>query len=54
MPATGRDAFAEWQQEHIRGARFFDFDGKISDPDSDLPHMMPSEEIFTREMQALG
>ena len=54
MPATGRDAFKEWQQEHIRGARFFDFDGKISDPDSDLPHMMPSEAIFTREMQALG
>ena len=54
MPATGRDAFKEWQQEHIRGARFFDFDGKIADPDSDLPHMLPSEEIFTREMQALG
>ena len=28
MPATGRDGFGEWQQEHIRGARFFDFDGK--------------------------
>ena len=54
MPATGRDGFSEWQQEHIRGARFFDFDGKISDPDSELPHMMPREEIFTREMQALG
>ena len=54
MPATGRDAFKEWQQEHIRGARFFDFDGKICDPDSELPHMLPSEEIFTREMQALG
>ncbi|MDH3386791.1 MAG: 3-mercaptopyruvate sulfurtransferase [Gammaproteobacteria bacterium] len=54
MPQTGRDAFKEWQQEHIRGARFFDFDGKISDPDSDLPHMLPNEELFTREMQALG
>jgi len=54
MPATGRDAFEEWRQKHIRGARFFDFDGKISDPDSELPHMMPSEAIFTREMQALG
>ena len=28
MPATGRDAFAEWQQERIGGARFFDFDGR--------------------------
>jgi len=54
MPATGRDGFEEWRQEHIPGARFFDFDGKISDPDSELPHMMPSEAIFTREMQALG
>jgi thiosulfate/3-mercaptopyruvate sulfurtransferase len=54
MPATGRDGFREWQQEHIPGARFFDFDRKISDPDAELPHMMPSEEIFTREMQALG
>ncbi|MCP4390233.1 MAG: 3-mercaptopyruvate sulfurtransferase [Gammaproteobacteria bacterium] len=54
MPATGRDGFKEWQQEHIPGARFFDFDGKISDPDAELPHMMPSEEIFTHEMQALG
>ena len=54
MPATGRDAFKEWQQEHICGARFFDFDGKIRDPGSALPHMLPSEAIFTREMQALG
>ena len=54
MPATGRDGYTEWLQGHIPGARFFDFDGKISDPDSELPHMLPSEEIFTREMQALG
>jgi len=54
MPATGRDGFKEWQQEHIRGARFFDFDQKICAPDSDLPHMMPDEAIFTRELQALG
>ncbi|MCP4877086.1 MAG: sulfurtransferase [Gammaproteobacteria bacterium] len=54
MPATGRDGLKEWQQEHIPGARFFDFDGKICAPDSDLPHMMPDEQIFTRELQALG
>jgi len=54
MPATGRDAFTEWQQEHIRGARFFDFDNKICAPDSILPHMMPNEAIFTRELQSLG
>jgi len=54
MPATGRDGLREWQQEHILGARFFDFDGRICDPDSDLPHMMPNEELFTRELQLLG
>ncbi len=54
MPATGRDALGEWLQEHIPGARFFDFDCKLADPDSDLPHMLPNEQIFTREAQALG
>jgi thiosulfate/3-mercaptopyruvate sulfurtransferase len=54
MPATGRDGFREWQQEHILGARFFDFDSKIRDPDADLPHMMPNEELFTHELQLLG
>lgn len=54
MPATGRDGFKEWQQEHIPGARFFDFDGKICAPDSDLPHMMPNADTFTRELQLLG
>ena len=54
MPATGRDGLREWQQEHILGARFFDFDSKICDPDADLPHMMPNAELFTRELQLLG
>ena len=54
MPATGRDGFAEWRQERIPGARFFDFDGKIRDPQSTLPHMLPDEELFTRELRALG
>ena len=54
MPASGRDGAEEWAREHIPGARFFDFDRRICDPHSELPHMMPSAEIFTREMQALG
>ena len=54
MPATGRDGLVEWQQAHIPGARFFDFDRKICAPDTELPHMMPDEAIFTRELQALG
>jgi thiosulfate/3-mercaptopyruvate sulfurtransferase len=54
MPATGRDGLKEWQQEHIPGARFFDFDRRICAPDSDLPHMMPDAETFSRELQILG
>lgn len=38
----------------IPGARRFDFDSRIKDPDTDLPHMMPSAALFTREVQALG
>ncbi|MFA9420940.1 MAG: 3-mercaptopyruvate sulfurtransferase [Gammaproteobacteria bacterium] len=54
MPAANRDAFSEWQNEQIKNARFFDFDQAISDPDSDLPHMMPDVDLFTIEVQKLG
>jgi thiosulfate/3-mercaptopyruvate sulfurtransferase len=54
MPSANRDAFTEWQDEHIENARFFDFDVAISDTDSDLPHMMPDDEHFSREVQKLG
>lgn len=54
MPATGRDGFAEWQQERIGGARFFDFDGTICEAESSLPHMLPGADQFTRELRALG
>jgi thiosulfate/3-mercaptopyruvate sulfurtransferase len=54
MPATARDGRAEWQQERISGARYFDFDGRICDPESSLPHMLPDADSFTRELRALG
>ena len=38
----------------IAGARRFDYDEQFCDPDSPLPHMMPSEERFTRLAQDLG
>jgi thiosulfate/3-mercaptopyruvate sulfurtransferase len=38
----------------IKGARRFDFDNEIRDKNTDLPHMMPSAEFFTDEMQKLG
>ncbi|MFQ8430250.1 3-mercaptopyruvate sulfurtransferase [Amaricoccus sp. W119] len=53
MPATGRDAYAEFRERHIPGARFFDID-EISDDQSDLPHMAPPVEKFISRMRALG
>ena len=43
LPQQGRDAKAEYDAEHIPGARFFDID-EISDHRSDLPHMVPPVE----------
>lgn len=53
MPATGRDAQAEYAAAHIPGARFFDID-EISDHRSDLPHMAPPVEKFISRMRAMG
>ena len=54
MPATRRNALEEWRQQHIKNARFFDFDQLICDQNTDLPHMMPDADTFTREVQKLG
>ena len=53
MPAEGRDAFAEYREKHIPGARFFDIDD-LSDEQSSLPHMAPPVEKFISRMRALG
>lgn len=53
MPATGRDARAEYAAGHIPGARFFDID-EISDQRSALPHMAPPPEKFVSRMRAMG
>lgn len=53
MPATGRDARAEYDADHIPGARFFDIDA-ISDKRSALPHMAPPVEMFISRMRAMG
>ena len=53
MPDAGRDPRAEFDQQHIPGARFFDLD-EISDARSDLPHMAPPAEKFISRMRALG
>lgn len=53
MPASGRDARAEYEAAHIPGARFFDID-QIADRRSSLPHMAPPVEMFVSRMRAMG
>jgi thiosulfate/3-mercaptopyruvate sulfurtransferase len=53
LPGSGRDARAEYEAAHIPGAMFFDIDA-ISDPDSPLPHMLPSAQLFASRARALG
>ena len=53
LPAMERNGRAEYDVAHIPGAVFWDIDG-IADPDSHLPHMLPSAKIFATRMEALG
>ena len=53
LPTVARDPAAEFLEAHIPGAAFFDIDG-ISDPDSSLPHMLPSADLFAEGVSALG
>ncbi|NHF72166.1 3-mercaptopyruvate sulfurtransferase [Paracoccus xiamenensis] len=53
MPAAGRDARTEYATAHIPDAQFFDIDA-VADPDTDLPHMLPTPEAFARAVSALG
>ena len=53
LPTMARDPAAEFLEAHIPGAAFFDIDS-ICDPDSSLPHMLPSAALFARSVSALG
>ena len=53
MPGEGRDARAEYLEEHIPGAIFFDID-EIADKKSNLPHMLPPPEKFSSRMRSMG
>lgn len=53
LPPTDRDAKTEYATAHIPGAIYFDIDD-IVDPESTLPHTMPSAEIFAAKVGALG
>ena len=53
LPPLARNPAAEFVEAHIPGAAFFDIDG-ICDPDSSLPHMLPSPTLFAESVSALG
>lgn len=53
MPQWQRNARAEFEDRHIPGARFFDIDA-IADTAIDLPHMVPTADVFADAVGALG
>ncbi len=53
LPAANRDPKAEFAAKHIPGAIFFDVDD-VSDHSVNLPHMLPSPEVFGEKVGALG
>jgi thiosulfate/3-mercaptopyruvate sulfurtransferase len=53
LPGTERDAFSEYQAEHIPGAVFMDLN-EIVDSNSAIPNMLPPPEKFASRMQSLG
>jgi thiosulfate/3-mercaptopyruvate sulfurtransferase len=53
MPWSGRNASAEFEEEHIPGAVFFDID-EIAAKDTPLPHMLPEPARFAALVGALG
>lgn len=53
LPTEKRDAKAEYLEEHIPGALFFDIE-YFSDEKSELPHMLPSTVKFASRMKKMG
>ncbi len=54
IAAVGKKADPTQDRFQIAGSRFFDLDGDFSLPDSNLPHMMPTEAHFNAAAQKLG
>ena len=53
MPSTKRDAYEEYNKEHIKNAIFFDID-KYSNKKTELPHMLPAEKEWEKIVSNLG
>jgi thiosulfate/3-mercaptopyruvate sulfurtransferase len=53
LPNEAKDGRAEFLAAHVPGARYFDID-EVADPDTDLPHMVPSPGRFASLVGAMG
>ena len=53
LPSENRNSLKEYLAEHIPNAIYFDID-KNSDPNSDLPHMLPDKEMWEKMMSSIG
>ncbi len=53
MPATSLNANEIFKEKHIENSIFIDLE-EISDPNSDLPHMMPSNNYLSKKISSLG
>jgi len=53
LPSAGRNPKEEFYKCHIPGAVFFDIN-KIADQNTDLPHMLPNPDEFSKQAGNLG
>jgi thiosulfate/3-mercaptopyruvate sulfurtransferase len=53
LPGSGRNARAEFETARLPEAVFFDID-LVADRSVDLPHMLPSPEVFADAVGAMG
>lgn len=53
LPASGRDAKAEYAEGHLPGARFLDL-ATLNDPAGDAPNAVPTAAQFARRLAELG
>lgn len=54
VPFTRQRLPRDQHARHIPGSLRFDYDKKICDQSSSLPHMMPSAEFFAEQVRGLG
>lgn len=50
--SPARDGLSEFKAKRIPGAQYFHLD-EVAEPNTSLPHMLPSEQAFAAAMDAL-